>query len=175
MQENRDTLVNTIRLININKGISVLKQEVSLLDEIISTQCEIRASVSIREWEDFDELMRTLNSYNCAFETLEQERTQVFSMILNSSENEEKSLYAEAARMPDEQRYILTDLYREFKMRILRVRYENGALLKTLNESRAFAENFLADVFPGRRGKLYTSKGTIVASDVRSMLLNKSL
>jgi hypothetical protein len=180
MMENHETLVNTVRLMNINQGIAVLKQEIVLLDRIIDIQCEIRASVIIREWEDFDALMKSLNIYNGEFEMLEQKRSKIFSAILNRSDslqfgNEEASLYAAAARMPEEQRHAITDLYRELKIRILRVRYENGALLKNLNEARAFTENFLADVLPNRRGKLYTAKGTIVASDVRSMMINKSL
>lgn len=180
MKEHYESAVNTVRFSNINKGIVVLKQEIDILDKIIGIQCEIRASVMIREWEDFDGLMETLNVYNSEFEILEQERTRIFSSVLNRSdsyhsETEETSLYAFSARMPDEQRHALTDLYRELKIRILRVRYENGTLLKNLNEARAFAENFLSDVFPGRRGKLYTAKGTIAASDMRSMLLNKSL
>ncbi len=185
MQKSQETLVKTIYLLNINKCIAVLKQEINVLDRIIDIQCEIRAAVIIREWEDFNRLMENLNTYNNEFETLELERTRVFSMILDCSGldhsdrgqtgNEENTLYAEAARMPAEERHAITDLYRELKIRIFRVRYENGALLKNLNEARAFTENFLADIFPGHRGKLYTSKGTIVASDVRSMLLNKSL
>jgi hypothetical protein len=175
MNDNRETLVNTIRLLNVNKGIAVLKQELIILDKIIDIQCEIRASVIIREWEDFNSLMENLNVYNGEFESLEYERARIFSLILAQNDNEERSLYAEAARLPEELRHALTDLYRELKIRIIRVRYENGALLKNLNEARAFAENFLADVFPGRRGKLYTSKGTVVATDVRSMMLNKSL
>lgn len=185
MNGNHQALVNTIRFMSVNKGIAILQQEVAVLDKIIDMQCEIRASVIIREWEDFDAMMKNLTNYNTEFEHLEQERAKIFATIFDhadlnhanseSSEHEEASLYAAAARMPDEQRHALTDVYREFKIRVLRVRYENGALLKNLNEARAFAENFLADVFPGRRGKLYTSKGTVVASDVRSMLLNKSL
>jgi hypothetical protein len=180
MQENQKKLTNTIRYLNVNKGITVLKQEIDILDRIIDIQCEIRASVIIREWEDFYRLMENLKIYNGEFESMELERARVFAMIfghsaLDHSENEETNLYAEAARMPDEQRHAITDLYRELKIRVLRVRHENSALLKNLNEARSFTENFLADVFPGRRGKLYTSKGTVVASDVRSMLLNKSL
>jgi hypothetical protein len=176
---------NTIRFSKIDKGIVVLTQEINVLNKIIDIQSEMRASVIIREWEDFDELMQNLNMYNSEFEKLEHERSRIFSMMLDRrdldrsaldrSENEEESLYKFAARLPDEQRHALTDLYRELKMRIIRVRYENGTLLKYLNEARAFAENFLADVIPNRRGKLYSAKGTIVASDMRSMMINKSL
>ncbi|MDR2900554.1 MAG: hypothetical protein LBV20_03415 [Treponema sp.] len=181
MKENHASKVNTARFNDINTGIAILKQENALLDKIIDIQCEIRASVIIREWEDFNGLMENLNTYNSQFEVMEKARAQVFSAILNHSDphsannNEEDSLYAAAARMPEEQRNALTDLYRELKIRVIRVRYENGALLKNLNEARAFAENFIADVIPNRRGKLYTAKGTVVASDVRSMMINKSL
>lgn len=180
MKKQYESAVNTIRFSNINKGIAVLKQEINILDSIIGIQCEIRASINIREWEDFDRLMKNLETYNSEFESIEQERAEIFSVILNRSdfhnaENEEVSLYAFAARLPDEQRHALTDLYRELKFRILRVRHENGNLLKHLNEARAFTENFLNDVIPGRRGKLYTAKGTIAASDMRSMILNQSL
>ncbi len=175
MSEMQEMSIDLVDSGDFDKGILVLRQEIDLLDKIIDIQCEIRATVIIREWEDFDGLMETLNVYNSEFETLETERPRVFSNILDNRETPEDSFYASAARMPDEPRHVLTDLYRELKIRVLRVRYENDALLKHLNEARAFTENFLDDVFPGRRGKLYTSKGTIVASDMRSMILNQSL
>ena len=178
MKEQRDHSKNIVHSWDFDKCVQILKQEIELLDKIIDVQYEIRTSVVVREWENFDEFMNTLNTYNNDFEALETERDQVFSSIAVEKNRDilaEESFYAVTARLPVFQRQTLTDLYRDLKIRILRVRFENDGLMKYLNEAKSYTETFLDTVFPGRRGKLYSAKGTIVASDMRSMILNHSL
>ena len=83
--------------------------------------------------------------------------------------------YAFAARLPEQERRELSELYRRIKMRTLGVRFANDSLTDYLDETQAVVSGFLEAVFPDRRGKIYSRKGTQVSPDMRSMVLNQTL
>ncbi|MDR2246268.1 MAG: hypothetical protein LBE17_06305, partial [Treponema sp.] len=78
-----------------------------------------------------------------------------------------------AARLPAEERKLLTGLYRNLKLAVFRVGIENTALMNYLNGIRGIVSDFIAAAFPDRKGKLYTRRGGQVHADMRSMVLDR--
>ena len=149
--------------------VTILSGEIELLKEISSVHDKVRQAVMNREWADFDERTNELNRLGEEFVRLENERLMLFS-----GEDEERSFYDSIMELPHEQRLELSQLYRELKMETLKMRALNETFLDYLNEAKSLAASYLEAVYPSRGGRLYTSKGSRVTQDLRSMVINNS-
>jgi hypothetical protein len=77
------------------------------------------------------------------------------------------------AALPPDQRNDLTAIYRSLKLEALKLRMANEALENYLGGVKASLAEFFELVFPDRGGKMYTSQGTRLSHDMRSMVLNQ--
>jgi hypothetical protein len=155
----------------------VLKQELELLERISALQVQVENAIINREWTDFEDRFESLAAIGDEFEALDLERARVFSRFaeeLGLNKND-AGFYRCVARLPEKERRELSDLYRRIKTRTLEVRVANESLTKYLGEIQAVVSGFLEAVFPDRRGRIYTRRGTQAAPDMRSMVLNQSL
>jgi hypothetical protein len=155
----------------------ILKQELAMLEQIQSLQGQVRNAVRNREWTDFEGHLGSLAVIGDEFEALDHERAQVFTGFARRMGFNYAGVgfYAFAARLPELERRELSDLYRHIKMRTLGVRFANDSLTDYLDETQTVVSGFLEAVFPDRRGKIYSCRGTQVSPDMRSMVLNQTL
>jgi flagellar biosynthesis/type III secretory pathway chaperone len=155
----------------------ILKQEIELLEQIRTLQDQVKNAVTNRQWTDFEAHLGSLAAIGDEFEALDLERIEIFTNYAKQLgfNNEGVGFYSFAARLPEAERRELSELYRRIKMKTLEVRFTNDSLTDYLNETQAVVSGFLEEVFPDRRGKIYTRQGTQSSPDMRSMVLNQSL
>jgi hypothetical protein len=155
----------------------VLKQELELLEQIQVLQSQVKDAVRNRQWTDFQGHLGSLAAIGDEFEALEQKRVQNFISFAKCMgfTGEGVGFYTFAARLPETERRELSDLYRRIKMRTLGVRFTNDSLTSYLDETQTVVSGFLEAVFPDRKGKIYSRRGTQVTPDMRSMVLNQTL
>ena len=154
----------------------ILKQETDLLETIGSLQIEVRQAVLNREWADYELLTSRMAEYSSQFELLERERIGIFHSFSPRIEGSDESagFYSMIAQLPLPLRKELSELYRDLKMAILKIRLANESLTQYLDEAKISVKSFIDAAFPDRKGRLYSRLGTHVQSDVRSMVLNRS-
>jgi hypothetical protein len=157
--------------------VLILKQELELLEKIQALQGQVKNAIINREWTDFEALFCSLAAIGDEFEALDLERAKIFSRFAQNLgfKNEGARFYSYAARLPETERRELSDLYRRIKMQTLETRLANESLTEYLGEIQAVVSGFLEAVFPDRKGKIYTRRGTQVSPDMRSLVLNQSL
>ncbi|GAB1481619.1 hypothetical protein MASR2M78_04340 [Treponema sp.] len=157
--------------------MDVLKQETALLERLAAAQELVRQSVFAREWADLETMLSRLSSYGDEFVLLEAERERLFSEIsgLFGGERESISFYSLASRLPLNERKELTELYRRLKLDTLKVRLANEALTSYLSDARSTLSGFMDAAFPDRKGRIYSRRGKTVHSEMRSIVLDKSL
>jgi hypothetical protein len=156
--------------------VLVLKQELELLERIQALQVQVKNAVIHREWADFEDLFGSLAVIGDEFETLDLERVKIFAGFAQNLgfKSEGARFYSYAARLPEAERRELSELYRRIKIQTLETRLGNESLTEYLGEIQTVVSGFLEAVFPDRRGKIYTRRGTQVAPDMRSLVLNQS-
>ncbi|MDR1429656.1 MAG: hypothetical protein LBI85_05155 [Spirochaetaceae bacterium] len=157
--------------------LEILNEEIAILEELVLSQDLVRQAVIAREWADFEGKIDELNRRSFRFEELESERSRLFTRFLpeGGEKDEDLGFYSLISRLPLEQRSIFADRFRQVKLLILRIRLANESLLRYIEEARATVTDFLDAAFPDRRGRFYTRRGKAVASDMRSMVLDRSL
>jgi hypothetical protein len=147
----------------------VLSRERELAGAVLAVQSSVKQAVLNREWTDFEKAMETLAGIGGEFEELDAQRAALFEQGAG-----EGGFYALAARLPGPEREELTAVYRALKQDIFRIKLENEALMAYLGEARIMIAGFLEAVFPERKGRLYSRRGTRIEADMRSLVLNKS-
>ena len=141
----------------------ILLKEIELAQRVSILQNSIREAVINRNWTDFESHFSALNGIGSEFSALEAERERYFS---------DSSFYAQIARFPAEQRRELSEIYRNLKLEIMRIRISGEAIMDFIAGARATIAGFFEIAFPDRGGKMYTPYGRPVSHDMRSMVLN---
>jgi hypothetical protein len=155
----------------------VLQREIELLEKIGALQVQVKNAIINREWTDFESLFGSLAAIGDDFKALDLERAEAFARLARELglNDENAAFYRCAARLPREERQELSGLYRRIKTQTLEARLANESLAKHLGEIQTLVSGFLEAVFPDRKGRIYTRKGTRVAPDMLGMALNQSL
>jgi len=150
----------------------ILLKESELVQDITGLQNGIHKAVTSRNWEDLEDNFAELGRLKAEINALEVERERIFAEI--TGKTGDFSFYAYAARLPENQRAELTEIYRSLKFETLRVRMSGEALMKYITEVRIVMAGFFEVAFPDRSGKIYTPHGMSASHDMRSMVLNRS-
>ncbi|MDR0629197.1 MAG: hypothetical protein LBG24_06105 [Treponema sp.] len=165
------------------RTVRILHLQNQVLEKISAAQESVRNAVVNREWTDFDSLLRTMNQYGDQFQVLEAERAALLSGFLEGSESpspkgsQDNTLhfYRLVSRLPEQDRKGLTEMYRNLKLRVLKIRMANESLAAYLTEAKTLVNCFLETACPERKTRFYSRWGTRVAMDARSMMVNHSL
>ena len=152
----------------------VLEQENELLGEINDTQVAVRSAVMKREWADFEKLLLSMNGYKEQFEMLEKERMELFSGSVDAEGNT-PHFYTLIAKLPEDERRELADVYRNIKERALKVRLANDSLALYLEESKTTLKAFMKAAFPVANGNIYSRKGVKIEADMRALVIDHML
>lgn len=173
--------LDTPGLADDEKTFLILQLQTEIMGKIAEIQESVRNAVINRQWSDFESLLRTMNQYGDQFQELEARRAALFAGIFDPPEQTpeqqgvQSDFYAAAARLPEEERRGLTELYRNLKLRTLKVRMANESLLKYLDEAKTTVDGFLDAACPERKNRFYSRRGAKVPTDMRSMVINQSL
>ncbi|MCL2066013.1 MAG: hypothetical protein FWG99_00925 [Treponema sp.] len=159
----------------------ILLKETELIQNATDLQKKMQDAVSKREWTDFEGHFSSISAMESEILALEKEREGLFHDF-NTGDGKKKTnrmpdpkgqFYAMTALLPAEQRNDLTDIYRSLKLKALKMRLTNDAFMHHLINIRESLSEFFKLVFPDRSGKMYTSDGTHLSHDMRSIVLNK--
>jgi pyridoxine 5'-phosphate synthase PdxJ len=142
--------------------LSVLERENSLVARIASFQALVKRSVRERKWTDFRALMQGLKQVGEELKTVEAER-----MALIPDDNQH--FYQMAVGYPEEERSRLTEIYRQLKMSVLKIRLENESLSNYIKQSESVAADFIETA--GGNGRSYSSEGKRKQPDMSSMVV----
>ncbi|MDR0411772.1 MAG: flagellar export chaperone FlgN [Treponema sp.] len=159
---------------NYKQKRQVLEQESGILDKISDTQSAMRSAVTKREWADFEGLLLAMNGYKEQFEALEKERMELFSDYMDGKGNTPR-FYTLIAKLPEDERRQLADVYRKIKERALKVRLANDSLALYLEEAKATLNTFMKAVFPTANGNTYSRKGTKIEADMCALVIDHVL
>jgi len=160
----------------------ILIRECTLIQEAASIQEKLRLAVVNREWVEFESRIGNMNEIENKLASLDEEREQLFMVFgvlvqnknYSAAKDAKGRFYEMVSVLPEKQRSDLTAVYRSLKLEALKLRIANDALMTYLAGVKSTYKEFFDVVFPERGGKMYTSDGTHLSSDMRSIVLNQS-
>ena len=151
----------------------ILRNEISVLQALYACQKRMYESVLVRDWVLLQKETSESETYATIFTRLEDERISSARALSPKAEGS-RDFYAVTATLDADARSRANELFREMKRLLLLSKTENDVFNTYISNARAVITGMLETVLPGRKTKIYSRKGSIVSSNVESLVLNRS-
>ncbi|HKL87268.1 MAG TPA: hypothetical protein VJ861_13150 [Treponemataceae bacterium] len=151
----------------------LLIKEITVITNLISCQKRMYQAVVQRDWILFQKELMFSGKMTETFTALEQLR---LSLLAETKIEAELStdFYRSTACLPEERRLRANELYRELKKLLLLSQSENRVLQAYVSNARSVVSGIVDTLVPVRRNKIYSKRGSLVSTNIESLVLNRS-
>jgi len=154
----------------------IMKEEISLLQQFYDAEKDFQRYIQDKNWKKLQEIIESLDPLSISISLAEQERARIFNILSSvADDQDEKTFYTVISRVPEEWKDILGKTFRKLKLLVLKVQGLNtgiNALVCTLSTT---LQSILEEMYPHRRGRIYSNTGKTKSVSVNPMILNKQL
>ena len=155
---------------------SMMLEEAALLNDFAQKQEDLQKILSNRKWAESEGIIARLRALSYKIEKFEQKRYECFcSLRARAGPGKDESFSHVISNLPFSDRQELLNLYRKLKIAVIRVKGVSGRLgyyIRSLTES---VSQVLEELFPYRKGKLYSRSGRARAVGDESIVVDRKL
>ena len=137
-----------------------LRAEARSLKDFADLQKGLQQAISKRPWTELSKEIDALRQLAEKIETLEEDRIQAYQTLKSSLKADENDSFTEiVAHLPAKDRDELLALYRHLKAAVIRVKASAGLLNYYVQSMSDALRQILEELFPHRKGKMYSRTG----------------
>lgn len=156
--------------------IRIMNQEISLLEDFRAREEELKKLIRESDWENLEELMEGLERIAGWIEVSETKRRRAYAELCAASGAEDTiPFYQAIVGLPDETRTECAELYRSLKFTIVKIQGITWSLDSQIRSVSDTMQAVLNELFPYRKGKLYSRRGTAKTADTEPLVVNHHL
>jgi hypothetical protein len=149
-----------------------LRAEARTLKDFADLQKELQQAISKRQWTELNKEIDALRKLAEKIEIQEEDRIQAYQRLKNSLRAEDRESFTEiVARLPAKDRDELLTLYRHLKAAVIRVKASAGLLNYYVQSMSEALRQILEELFPHRKGKMYSRTGKAKEPGDESLML----
>ncbi len=149
-----------------------LRAETRTLKDFADLQKSLQQAISKRKWTELNKEIDALRLLADKIEVLEEDRIQAYQMLKSSLQAREREGFtAIVCRLPVEERDELIGLYRHLKAAVIRVKASAGLLNYYIQSMSEALRQILEELFPHRKGKMYSRTGKPKEAGDESLML----
>ena len=153
--------------------IQIMKQEISLLEDFRLREEELRGLLKRSDWTLLTELMENLDRIAGWVESTDNRRQSVYARLCEcSGAGGDLPFYQSIAMLPDDLRAECAELYRSLKFSIVKIQGLTWSLDSHIRSVSDTMYTVLNELFPYRKGKLYSRLGTAKTADTEPLVVN---
>ncbi len=158
------------------KLTALMEKETTLLAHFAARQTELQEAVRGRDWVGLAKTIDELQPLSARIEELDRKRDDSFSdlrIFLRAGEDE--SFTQVISRLSFHERQELLNLHRKLKIAVIRLKGACGRLgyyVRSLSDSMS---QVLEELFPHRKGRLYSRSGQARAAAEESVIIDRKL
>lgn len=149
---------------------SVLKVQITLMEQIHQLQRTVYKSVINRDWEETEKGMQNLDDLSKKFSIADQ---KLVRLLPYSSDNANENLSDYIASLPTSDRQKITVLYNTLKEKTFLSKIENDILNTYLEHARSLVSGIFDAVSEERYGQTYTNTGARADNDLSNVLVDR--
>ncbi|MDC7228033.1 MAG: hypothetical protein PQJ61_14820 [Spirochaetales bacterium] len=158
------------------KLANLMTEETNLLNSISDKEEKLQKALRENKWDDMEIIINSLSPLSLKMEKVEAERDKTFNTLKRElNKKEDDGFYAVAMHMNDKNREDCLGGYRRMKIALLKMQGITAGIdqyVRTVGEtSRAVLE----EVFPHRKGRIYSNRGCEKPVQADPMILNRHL
>lgn len=149
-----------------------LRAEARTLKDFADLQKDLQQAISKRQWTELNKEIDALRQLAEKIETLEEDRIQAYQMLKSSLQADDQESFIEiVSRLPAKERDELLVLYRHLKAAVIRVKASAGLLNYYVQSMSDALRQILEELFPHRKGKMYSRTGKAKEPGDESLML----
>ncbi len=149
-----------------------LRQEAQTLKDFAALQKNLQQAISKRQWAELNKEIDALRCLADKIEVMEENRLQAFELLREALNAEQREGFtAVVVRLPAAERDELISLYRSLKAAVIRVKASAGLLSYYIGSMSDALRQIIEELFPHRKGKLYSRAGKTREAGDESLML----
>jgi len=153
-----------------------MEEEILLLNEFCREEEKIKDYIVKKNWEGLNRTIRNANPLIEQINTIEKKRNTAFVELRNHfGFNGEAGFYHVIVNFAEGERDIFADLYRNLKLSAIRIQSVTGGIDSYVSNVSGSMNSILDELFPARRGKIYSKQGNPTELEINPMVLNHNL
>ncbi|RKX78390.1 MAG: hypothetical protein DRP87_06455 [Spirochaetes bacterium] len=158
----------------VEKLKDLLKEEIEFLNVFCKEQEKIKTFIKNKDWEGLNKSVQKIEALSEAIENIDKERSIGFNRLRKAVLNRDNaSFYQVIVRLPEDEREVLASLYRKFKLTVCRLQGLTTGIETLVYTLSGTLNQFLEEIFPHRKGKIYTKNGLITFAEENPIVLNR--
>ncbi len=162
--------------VTVQNLIDILTEEIELAESFEMTERGIMNAVLNSTWDTLEISLSRAEGLSLRIESIDRERAEcieILRKITGADKNEH--FYRLTAGLEPAQQKQVNDLYRKLKIAVLNLRNTNWRINAYVATVTGIMKQTLQEIYPNRRGSLYSRAGRIREAGNNPMVLNKEL
>lgn len=155
---------------------SQLRRQADLLNQFGEKEHDLQRAIVQRDWPAMDAVMPELERLSAMLEGVEHKRYALVNRMKTAAGLSESAPFSDlVATSKPKDRVELTSLYRDLQVAVLRVRNHTNGIDSYVRNSVRTANTVLGELFPERKGTIYSRNGARSPLRGSAMVLNQQL
>ena len=172
----RETKAELERLLLLKKFKDEMLFEIEMMQKFFSLEEELKEAIENKKWHQLDRNVESLKEVSSRIEKIDIKRDEYFTALKRNLGLPPSSKFNDLVNeFPESIRNELFRIYRELKIGVIKVKSSTGRLsyiFRTLAESM---NEVLGEIFPHRKGKIYSERGKEKQYSEESFVVNHEL
>ncbi len=161
---------------NIVQLMTILEKEIELVDSFSLAEGLIMESVLNSNWDNLESAINQTKDLSVLINILDSKREACVGLLRESTGHDKNDhFYRLTANLDIEKKDKVNDLYRMLKLSVLNLQNINWRIDAYVGTVTGIMKQTLKEIYPNRRGSLYSKTGTIREADNNPMVLNRKL
>ena len=161
---------------NAEQLIDILEKEIVLVKAFTEVENTIMDSVIINNWDVLESNIEQTQDISRDIEKLDKAREACIELLREEAEEDINShFYRLTVNLDTDIKNKLNDLYRDLKLSVLNLQNINWRIDSYVGTVTGIMKQTLKEIYPNRRGSLYSRSGILKEADNNPMVLNRKL
>jgi len=154
----------------------ILNQEVEGFTSAVSRAEAIRTSIFRHDWKTLSHNLEKMDKLSGYLTALEKERIHVFEKLRREvGESGDSGFYTVVVKLPREEQDMLAKLFRQLKGLVIQLQGVTWSIDAYTRSLSSTIYDILQEVFPHRRGTMYSKTGRKRTNDSDPLVVNHQL
>lgn len=154
----------------------ILQQEVDGFTSAIERAETIRSSIFRHDWKQLTESLEKMEKLSGYLTALEKERMHVFEKLRNEvAAGPSAGFYTVVVRLPKDEQDQASELFRKLKSQVLQLQGVVWSIDAYTRSISTTIYDILQEIFPHKRGTMYSKTGKKRSTDNDPLVVNHQL
>lgn len=154
----------------------IIEEESLLLEKFHSEEKKLKGYLGEKDWVKLQSILENIDRLSVGLALVEKERNRCFTAFCRQlTASEGLSFYSMVAHLPNDLKANLTEKYRNLKLQVLKVQGVTRNIESITSTLSDTIRNTIEELYPYRKGKIYSSRGRAREGQMNPLVLNEQL